>query len=171
MSGPSASAAGTSSQPTPTLSTVASKAPQGSSRLFDVPSLNNDGTNFQMWKFRIQTILGVCHIWGVVSRDDTKPDQATHPTEYKEWLANISKPTLPCKGLRQSCTESQIPQQGTYYYRAPQPRWLPYNAPQTSTELYKLPLQSSTELYNLVQPTHSPLIFHTREITNHKVII
>ena len=87
MSGPSTSAAGTSSQPTPTLSTVTSKAPQGSSRLFDVPSLNNDGTNFQMWKFRIQMILGVCHIWGVVSRDNTKPDQATHPTEYKEWLA------------------------------------------------------------------------------------
>ena len=86
MSGPSASAAGMSSQPTPTLSTVASKAPQGSSRLFDVPSLNNDGMNFQMWKFCIQTILGVHHIWGVVSGDDAKPDQATHPTEYEEWL-------------------------------------------------------------------------------------
>ena len=87
MSGPSTSAAGMSSQPTPTLSIVASKAPQGSSRLFDVPSLNDDGTNFQMWKFCIQTILGVRRIWGVVSRDDAKPDQANYPTEYEEWLA------------------------------------------------------------------------------------
>ena len=87
MSGPSASAAGTSSQPTLTLSTVASKAPQGSSRLFDIPSFNDNGTNFQMWKFCIQTILGVRCIWGVVSGDDAKPDQATHPTEYEEWLA------------------------------------------------------------------------------------
>ena len=87
MSGPSASAAGMFSQPTPTLSTVASKAPQGSSRLFDIPSLNDDGTNFQMCKFHIQTILGVHCIWGVVSGDNTKPDQATHPTEYEKWLA------------------------------------------------------------------------------------
>ena len=31
-------------------------------------------------------ILGVHHIWGVVRGDDAKPDQATHPTEYEEWL-------------------------------------------------------------------------------------
>ena len=39
-----------------------------------------------MCKFHIHTILGVHCIWGVASGDNTKPDQATHPTEYEEWL-------------------------------------------------------------------------------------
>ena len=117
MSGPSASAAGTSSQPPPTLSTVASKAPEGSSRLFDVLSLNDDGTNFQMWKFCIQTILGVRRIWGVVSGDDAKPDQATHPTEYEEWLTKDKEAHVqitltlkdePLSGVLYSTTSAEV---------------------------------------------------------------
>ena len=88
MSAPStsASAAGKSSKSATTLSTVLNKATSGSSRLYDIPSLDNDGTNFHMWKFRVQTVLGVQHLWSVVSGEDPKLDAATQPDKLEEWL-------------------------------------------------------------------------------------
>ena len=71
-------------------STVASAAAvksAGSSRLYDVPSLENDRTNFQMWKFRVRMVLGVRGLWNIVSGDEAQPDETTHPVENKEWLS------------------------------------------------------------------------------------
>jgi len=39
-----------------------------------------------MWKFHVQTVLGVQHLWSVVSGEDPKPDAATQPDELEEWL-------------------------------------------------------------------------------------
>ena len=40
-----------------------------------------------MWKFCVQTVLGVRHLWSVVSGEDPKPDAATQPDKFEEWLA------------------------------------------------------------------------------------
>ena len=52
-----------------------------------MPSLEDDGMNFQMWKFRVRMILGVRGLWKIVHRDETKPDETTHLTESEEWLS------------------------------------------------------------------------------------
>ena len=86
--GTSASVAGKSSKTAPsTLSAASNKVTSGSSHLYDIPSLDNDGTNFHMWKFWVQTVLGVRHLWSVISGEDLKPDKATQPDEHEEWLA------------------------------------------------------------------------------------
>ena len=85
--GTSASAAGKSSRTAPsTLSAVSNKVTSGSSHLYVIPSLDNNGTNFHMWKFQVQTVLGVRHLWSVISGEDPKPDKATQPDEHEEWL-------------------------------------------------------------------------------------
>ena len=58
----------------------------GLSHLYDIPSLDNDGTNFHIWKFCVQTVLGVRHLWSVVSGEDPKLDKTMHPDEHKEWM-------------------------------------------------------------------------------------
>ena len=84
--GTSASAAGKSSKSATTLSTVLNKVTSALSHLYDIPSLDNNGKNFHMWKFRVQTVLGVQHLWSVISREDLKPDAAMQPDELEEWL-------------------------------------------------------------------------------------
>ena len=39
-----------------------------SNRLFDITNLKDDGTNFPMWKFRLQMILEMRKLWGIISR-------------------------------------------------------------------------------------------------------
>jgi len=70
-------------------STVAASAAVksvGSSRLYDVPSLENDRMNFQMWKFRVRMVLGIQGLWNIVSGDEAQPDEMTHPIKSEEWL-------------------------------------------------------------------------------------
>ena len=57
----------------------------GSSHLYNVPSLENNGTNFQMWKFHVQMVLGIQGIWNIVSGDKAQLDEMTHPIESEEW--------------------------------------------------------------------------------------
>ena len=86
--GTSASVAGKSLRTAPsTLSAVSNKVTSGLSHLYVIPSLDNDGTNFHMWKFQVQTVLGVRHLWLVVSGEDPKPDEAMQPDKHEEWLA------------------------------------------------------------------------------------
>jgi len=59
----------------------------GSSRLYDMPSLENDRMNFQMWKFHVQMVLGIRGLWNIVSGDEVQPDETTHPIESEEWLS------------------------------------------------------------------------------------
>ena len=86
MSTPS-SASTTGKTKVSTAASVATVKSNGLSHLYDVPSLEDDGTNFQMWKFRVRMILGVRGLWKIVNGDETKPDETTHPTESEEWLS------------------------------------------------------------------------------------
>ena len=115
--GTSASMAGKSSKSATTLSTVSNKATSGLSRLYDIPSLNNDGTNFHMWKFRVQTVLGVRHFWSVISGEDPKLDAAMQPDELEEWLVKDTEAhtqltlTLkdePLSGVLYSTTSAEV---------------------------------------------------------------
>ena len=87
MSNPSSTSAGPSN-PTQSasVSTTMGQIKQASSRLYDIPSLDNDGMNFQTWKHRIEMILDIRGLWGIVSGNKVKPDQNTHPDESAEWL-------------------------------------------------------------------------------------
>ena len=70
-----------------TVASMASVKSMGTSHLYDVPSLEDDGTNFQMWKFRVRMILGVRGLWKIVTGDEAQPDEATHPAENEDWLS------------------------------------------------------------------------------------
>ena len=82
---PSASMAG--KMKASTVASTASVKSAGTSRLYDVPSLKDDGTNFQMWKFCVWMVLGVRGLWKVVTGDEAKPDEVTHPAEHEDWLS------------------------------------------------------------------------------------
>ncbi|KAJ8580826.1 hypothetical protein M405DRAFT_752807, partial [Rhizopogon salebrosus TDB-379] len=77
MSNPlSISQAGTSNLPSASsapTSSLSGKSTQASSRLYDIPSLENDGSNFQTWKFRIMMILDVRGLWEIVDGTEKKP--------------------------------------------------------------------------------------------------
>jgi len=63
----------------------------GSNRLYDIPSLENDGSNFQTWKFRISTVLGLRGLMGLVDGTEKRPvavinaDVATNQSEIDDW--------------------------------------------------------------------------------------
>ena len=70
-----------------------------------------------MWKFRVQTVLGVRHLWSVVSREDPKQDAATHPDELKEWLVKdkeahaqlmLTLKDEPLSGVLYSMTSAEV---------------------------------------------------------------
>ncbi|KAF8193672.1 hypothetical protein BJ912DRAFT_848217, partial [Pholiota molesta] len=44
-----------------------------SNRLYDIPSLENDGSNFQTWKYRITMVLDVRGLIGIVDGTESKP--------------------------------------------------------------------------------------------------
>ncbi|KIM57754.1 hypothetical protein SCLCIDRAFT_28601 [Scleroderma citrinum Foug A] len=96
--GTSASVAGKSSKSATTLSTVLNKATSGSSHLYDIPSLDNDGTNF--------------HIG-----EDLKPDAAMQPDELEEWLVKdkeahaqlmLTLKDKPLNGVLYSTTSAEV---------------------------------------------------------------
>jgi len=70
-----------------------------------------------MWKFRVQTVLGVRHLWSVISREDPKPDAATQPDELEEWLAKdkeahaqltLTLKDEPLSGVLYSTTSAEV---------------------------------------------------------------
>jgi gag-polypeptide of LTR copia-type/Domain of unknown function (DUF4219) len=56
-----------------------------SHRLYNITPLQNDGSNFQTWKFRMELILGNRDLWGIVSGAEPRPENA-HATTLKNWL-------------------------------------------------------------------------------------
>ncbi|KAI6011880.1 hypothetical protein BKA83DRAFT_4570112 [Pisolithus microcarpus] len=68
---------------TPSASTSAAgsaKISQGSSRLYDIAALTDDGSNYQMWKFRMEKVLSVQGLWNVVAGSETQaPNPTSHP--------------------------------------------------------------------------------------------
>lgn len=57
---------------------------QGSSRLYDVPLLANDGANFQTWKYRTETVLDMRGLLEIAEGNATRPDN-TVPVRVEEW--------------------------------------------------------------------------------------
>lgn len=53
-----------------------SKPLSASNRLYDIPSLENDGSNFQTWKYRILTVLDVRGLVSLVDGTEAKPTVA-----------------------------------------------------------------------------------------------
>ncbi|KZT10996.1 uncharacterized protein LAESUDRAFT_360381, partial [Laetiporus sulphureus 93-53] len=59
-------------QPSTPMST-STKQPSGSNRLFDIPSLENEGGNYQQWKFRVETVLRIRKLWDITQGQETRP--------------------------------------------------------------------------------------------------
>ena len=58
-----------------------------SNRLHDIPSLQDDATNFQMWKYRIKTVLDIRGLLPVVDGSLTCPTVTNPPSEdLMHWL-------------------------------------------------------------------------------------
>ncbi|KAI6095699.1 hypothetical protein F5141DRAFT_1012841, partial [Pisolithus sp. B1] len=49
-----------------TTTSLSAKSAHTSSRLYDIPSLDDDGANFQTWKYRVEMILDVRGLWDIV---------------------------------------------------------------------------------------------------------
>lgn len=92
MSNPtSASTAPAATLNIPSISSVSrtassSKSTQPSNRLYDIPALENDGSNFQLWKYRVELILDLRGLWGIIDGTEALPDKTTLPDEHQEWL-------------------------------------------------------------------------------------
>lgn len=88
---PSASTAGltrASATATTTATTsLSAKSSHASSRLYDIPSLDDEGSNFQTWKYRVEMILDVRGLWDIVGgMSTTAPDPNADPAGHAEWL-------------------------------------------------------------------------------------
>ena len=62
--------------------------PKASSRLFDIAALDNDGSNFPTWKYRVKTVLEVRSLMSIVDGTEKRPTPtATDPksTEIAAW--------------------------------------------------------------------------------------
>ncbi|KIL57633.1 hypothetical protein M378DRAFT_16140, partial [Amanita muscaria Koide BX008] len=55
-----------------------------SNRLYDIPSLENNGSNFQTWKFRIKMVLDIRGLWPVVEGTSACP-QDIKSDDYTKW--------------------------------------------------------------------------------------
>jgi hypothetical protein len=91
MSNPTTSASIAPPSNPPSISSAShtassSKSTQPSNRLYDIPALENDGSNFQLWKYRVELILDLRGLWGIIEGTEVAPDKNTHPVEYLEWL-------------------------------------------------------------------------------------
>jgi len=58
---------------------------QASTWLYDIPSLENDGSNFSNWKFRAKKVLTVWRLWKIVDGSEKKPD-GSDLDALEEWL-------------------------------------------------------------------------------------
>ena len=58
-----------------------------SSRLYDIPKLSNDGSNFQTWKYHITTILTLRKLIDITNGKEAKPaTNATDNLKQEDWL-------------------------------------------------------------------------------------
>ena len=73
--------------PTPaiTMATPASSSiPAASNHLYNIPSLENDGSNFATWKFHFMTVLDIRGLNPMVDGSCPCPNQST--SEYSQWI-------------------------------------------------------------------------------------
>ncbi len=53
--------------------------------MYDIPFHDDDGSNFTFWRFRVQTVLKLWELWGLVDGSETKPNRNADPTAYAKW--------------------------------------------------------------------------------------
>jgi hypothetical protein len=74
---------------------------KGHPRMFDIPFLDDNGSNFAFWHFRACMVLKLCDLWGIVDGSKTKPTATTDP-DYADWISKDSEAraqiTLTLKG-------------------------------------------------------------------------
>ena len=58
---------------------------KGHPRMFDIPFLDDDGSNFAFWKFRVHMVLELCDLWDFVNSTSTKPDPSADAATHAEW--------------------------------------------------------------------------------------
>ncbi|KAI9440748.1 hypothetical protein H4582DRAFT_1812134 [Lactarius indigo] len=61
--------------------------PKGHPRMYDISFLDDDSSNFAFWHFRVQTILKLRGLWGVVDGSEKKPDPAVDATAHADWIS------------------------------------------------------------------------------------
>jgi len=78
----------TAPQPTLTSSTpmtMIAVPTKGSNKLYDILYLEENGTNFAFWKFRIELVLQIHNLWPLIDGMDKAP-AATSP-DYADWTS------------------------------------------------------------------------------------
>src|SRR5882757_7303891 len=68
-----------------TATSASKKTSQASNQLYNIPSLENDGSNFSNWKFQAKKVLTIQWLWKVVDGSEMKPD-TSDPNALEEWL-------------------------------------------------------------------------------------
>jgi hypothetical protein len=54
--------------------------------MFNIPSLDDNGSNFAFWRFRTHMVLELCDLWSFVDGSKTKPTTTTDP-DYEDWIS------------------------------------------------------------------------------------
>jgi len=58
---------------------------KGLSKLYDVPYLEENGSNFAFWKYRVKMVLKIQKLWSLVDGTDKAP--STTSTDYSDWVS------------------------------------------------------------------------------------
>ena len=72
-----------SGTPNTTTTTTSSSANKVNTRLYDIPHLENDGSNYAYWKIQLQAILEMQDLWEIV--DGSKPQPAATDSDRADW--------------------------------------------------------------------------------------
>jgi hypothetical protein len=59
---------------------------KGHPRMFDIPFLDDNGSNFAFWHFCARMVLKLCDLWSFVNGSKTKPTTTTDP-DYEDWIS------------------------------------------------------------------------------------
>ena len=86
MSTPSSQSSNSSSRASSTTTTnTPSSINKGNTRLYDIPHLENDGSNFVYWKIQLQAILEMQDLWEIVGGTDNQPETNASASKRNEW--------------------------------------------------------------------------------------
>jgi hypothetical protein len=55
--------------------------------MFDIPFLDDSGSNFAFWRFRIRMVLELRDLWTLVDGSKAKPDEKADATGYADWIS------------------------------------------------------------------------------------
>jgi len=56
---------------------------KGSNKLYDVPYLEENGSNFAFWKFRVELVLQLRNLWSLIDGTDKAPAEGS--PNYADW--------------------------------------------------------------------------------------